>query len=289
MLCSGCCGSVGRSAARRSGSGAGAAWSPRCSGGKSRSGMAARTVPGTAPPAAASAGLGSRRSRMIEVRIGPGPDRHRYSAAARPAGRPLADTAPPLSPAGTPIPARQHRGHRAPLYRDTALPCESHSARIPLLRVSILGGSSPNDQDWGCCSRCGCTWCGPGGGQKPPKGWQPSRPRDLQEELCLQRAEHTSRCGYRDSAGTDTAKALPAAPQPGAALKRHTEMPQPGQTPPTAQKDPKEQLALPGMEAQTVCRGAQTAVPVSDLPELPDIESQSVYFGDASKSEVQAG
>ncbi|XP_074388669.1 uncharacterized protein LOC141727048 isoform X2 [Zonotrichia albicollis] len=77
--------------------------------------------------------------------------------------------------------------------------------------------------------------------------------------------------------------------RPGAALNRHTEMPQPGQTPPTAQKDPKEQLALPGMEAQTVCRGAQTAVPVSDLPELPGIESQAVYFGDASKSDVQLG
>ncbi|KAL9850559.1 uncharacterized protein GJ701_006080 isoform 6-T12 [Geothlypis trichas] len=47
------------------------------------------------------------------------------------------------------------------------------------------------------------------------------------------------------------------------------EMLQPGQTPPTAQKDPKEPLALPGMEAQAVYRGPQTAVPVSDLPELP--------------------
>ncbi|XP_074387507.1 uncharacterized protein LOC141726498 [Zonotrichia albicollis] len=288
MLCSGCCGSVGRSAARRSGSGAGAAWSPRCSGGKSRCGMAARTVPGTAPPAAASAGLGSRRSRMIEVRIGPGPDRHRYSAAARPAGRPLADTAPPLSPAGTPIPVRQHRGHRAPLYRDTALPCEpqrphppapcQHPRGIPAERPG-LGLLLP--------LRLYPVWAW----RRPeaPEGLAALRPWDLQEELCLQRAEHTSRCGYRDSAGTDTAKALPAAPQPGAALNRHMEMPQPGQTPPTAQKDPKEQLALPGMEAQTVCRGAQTAVPVSDLPELPGIESQAVYFGDASKSDVQPG
>ncbi|XP_063006422.1 nascent polypeptide-associated complex subunit alpha, muscle-specific form-like [Melospiza melodia melodia] len=95
--------------------------------------------------------------------------------------------------------------------------------------------------------------------------------------------------GYRDIAGTDTAKALPVAPQPGAALNRYVEMPQPGQTPPTAQKDHKEQLALPGMEARAVCRGAQTAAPVSDLSQLPDIESQAVYLGHASKSEVQVG
>ncbi|XP_074388686.1 uncharacterized protein LOC141727048 isoform X4 [Zonotrichia albicollis] len=92
-----------------------------------------------------------------------------------------------------------------------------------------------------------------------------------------------------DDRGENRTRTRPASLQPGAALNRHTEMPQPGQTPPTAQKDPKEQLALPGMEAQTVCRGAQTAVPVSDLPELPGIESQAVYFGDASKSDVQLG
>ncbi|KAL9850555.1 uncharacterized protein GJ701_006080 isoform 2-T8 [Geothlypis trichas] len=40
------------------------------------------------------------------------------------------------------------------------------------------------------------------------------------EELCLQYAEHTSRHGHRDSAGTDPATALPVAPQPGAALNR---------------------------------------------------------------------
>ncbi|XP_059321986.1 nascent polypeptide-associated complex subunit alpha, muscle-specific form-like [Ammospiza nelsoni] len=342
---------------RRSGSGvaAGAAWGPRCSGGKIRSRTDAgtepgtatpavaiaglgshrgwviearlspgsdrhrcrgeeplrygcyRTEPGAAPPAAASAGRGSRRGRMIEVGWGPGPDRHRYrrrfpgaapgsrletgragewpvaapgppgprrslSAAARPAGRPLADTAPLLSPAGTPSPARQRRGHRAPQYRDTALPCESHSARIPPLRVRILGGSPPNDRGWGRCSRCGCARCGPGGGQKPPKRWQPSRPLGSAggavPAACRTHVPVWAP-GYRDSAGTDTAEALPVAPQPGAALNRHTEIPQPGQTPPTAQKDPKEQRALPGVETRTVCRGAQTAVPVSDLPELP--------------------
>ncbi|KAM3677307.1 uncharacterized protein VK521_017768 isoform 1-T1 [Ammospiza maritima maritima] len=267
--------------------------------------MAARTEPGAAP--AASAGRGSRRGLMIEVGSGPGPDRHRYrrrfpgaapgsrletgragespvaapgppgprrplSAAALPAGRPLADTAPLLSPAGTPSPARQRRGHRAPLYRDTALPCESHSARIPPLRVRILGGSPPNDRGWGRCSRCGCARCGPGGGQKPPKRWQPSRPLGSAggavPAACRTHVPVWAP-GYRDSAGTDTAEALPVAPQPGAALNRHTEIPQPGQTPPTAQKDPKEQRALPGVEARTVCRGAHTAVPVSDLPELP--------------------
>ncbi|XP_057899382.1 uncharacterized protein LOC131095525 [Melospiza georgiana] len=171
-----------------------------------------------------------------------------------------------------PLTARQRRGHRAPLYRDTALPCESHSARIPPLRVRIPGGSPPNDRGWGRCSRCGCTQCGPGGGQKPPKGWQPSRPLGSAggavPAACRTHVPVWAP-GYRDSAGTDTAEALPVAPQPGAALNRHTEIAQPRQTPPTAQKDPEEQRALPGMEARAVCRGAQTAVPVSDLPELP--------------------
>ncbi|RMC02964.1 hypothetical protein DUI87_20157 [Hirundo rustica rustica] len=52
--------------------------------------------------------------------------------------------------------------------------------------------------------------------------------------------------GFRGSAGMDTDKGLPATPQPGAALNRHPEMLQPGQTPPTAQNYPEEQLALPG-------------------------------------------
>ncbi|KAL9850406.1 uncharacterized protein GJ701_005990 isoform 1-T6 [Geothlypis trichas] len=53
-----CCGSVCRSAARRSGCGAAAAWSPRCSGGKSRSGTGAGTEPGAAAPVPAGAETG---------------------------------------------------------------------------------------------------------------------------------------------------------------------------------------------------------------------------------------
>ncbi|XP_063006419.1 uncharacterized protein LOC134415023 [Melospiza melodia melodia] len=255
--------------------------------------MGAGTEPGTAAPSPAGARLGSylgsgpwgvgammvpgrqEDGASLEQPLAPGPHRHRrsLSAAARPAGRPLADTAPLLSPTGTPSPltARQHRGHRAPLYRDTALPCESHSAHIPPLRDRIPGGSPPNERGWGRCSRCGCAWCVPGGGQKPPQGWQPSRPLGSAggavPAACRTHVPVWAP-GYRDSAGTDTAEALPVAPQPGAALNRYVETPQPGQTPPTAQKDPKEQRALPGMEARAVCRGPQTAVPVSDLPEL---------------------
>ncbi|XP_063253762.1 uncharacterized protein LOC134550822 isoform X3 [Prinia subflava] len=42
---------------------------------------------------------------------------------------------------------------------------------------------------------------------------------------------------------------------------RHPEMLQPGQSPLTAQKQPKEQLECLGMSARWVCRGAQTAIP----------------------------
>ncbi|XP_063253761.1 uncharacterized protein LOC134550822 isoform X2 [Prinia subflava] len=67
--------------------------------------------------------------------------------------------------------------------------------------------------------------------------------------------------GCPGSAGMDTDQGLPAAPRPGAALHRHPEMLQPGQSPLTAQKQPKEQLECLGMSARWVCRGAQTAIP----------------------------
>ncbi|KAM3677231.1 uncharacterized protein VK521_017698 isoform 1-T2 [Ammospiza maritima maritima] len=185
--------------------------------------------------AAASAGLGSRRGRMIEVGLGPGLDRHRYRKMALPwsshwftagngKGRGIACGSPGTESA-SPLPQRRRPSRRAPpgghdtapqpcgdteppsrpgSTAATALPCESHSAHIPPLRVRIPGGSPPNERGWGRCSRCGCARCGPGGEQKPPKGWQPLRPWDLREELCLQRAEHTSRCGHR---GTGTALA----------------------------------------------------------------------------------
>ncbi|KAL9850558.1 uncharacterized protein GJ701_006080 isoform 5-T11 [Geothlypis trichas] len=144
-----CCGSVCRSAARRSGSGAAAAWSPRCSGGQSCSGTGAGTEPGAAAPAPAGAELGSRR------------------------------------------------------------------------------GSGP----WGAGAMTGAG---------PPEKWRFA--------------------GAAPGSRLETARGC---------SQQAAEMLQPGQTPPTAQKDPKEPLALPGMEAQAVYRGPQTAVPVSDLPELP--------------------
>ncbi|XP_063247605.1 uncharacterized protein LOC134547494 isoform X7 [Prinia subflava] len=61
--------------------------------------------------------------------------------------------------------------------------------------------------------------------------------------------------------GTGTAEGLPAAPGPGAALHKHLEMLQPGQSPRTSQKHPQEQLECLGMSARLVCRGAQTAIP----------------------------
>ncbi|XP_059322545.1 myosin IC heavy chain-like [Ammospiza nelsoni] len=147
--------------------------------------MGAATEPGAAPPAAASAGLGSRRGRMIEVGSGPGPDRHRY--------------------------------------RMTALPWSS----------SWITAGNGKGRGIACGS--------PGTPRTPP----------------LPQRRRPSRGAPPGGHG--------AAPQP----RGDTEPGPAAPRPPTAQKGPKEQRALPGMEARTVCRGAQTAVPVSDLPELP--------------------
>ncbi|KAL9850548.1 uncharacterized protein GJ701_006080 isoform 1-T7 [Geothlypis trichas] len=247
-----CCGSVCRSAARRSGSGAAAAWSPRCSGGQSCSGTGAGTEPGAAAPAPAGAELGSRRGSGpwgAGAMTGAGPpEKWRFAGAAPgsrletgragespcgspgtsrapplpqwrrpPRGAALADTAPLLSPAGAPSPPPSApaapRARRLPLRR-------GRGVRIPLLRVRIPGGSPPSDRGcscWGRCSRCSCAWRRP----EAPEGLPPPYVLGIcREELCLQYAEHTSRHGHRDSAGTDPATALPVAPQPGAALNR---------------------------------------------------------------------
>ncbi|XP_071274012.1 uncharacterized protein [Agelaius tricolor] len=234
-----------------------------------------RCFPGVVP------GLRLETGRAGELPVAaPGPHwpRHSLSAATCPVGRPLADTALPLSPRGDTEPApprpRQHRGHRAPLYRDTAIPCESQSAHILLLRLRIPGESPPSDR--GCSAEAAAPAAavpgvGPEEARSPRRTGSPHALGSAGGAVPAACQTHVPAwtLGYRDSAGADTAKALPVAPQPGAALNRQVETPQPGQTPPTAQKDSKEQLALPGMEARAVCRGPQTAVPISDLPELP--------------------
>nr|XP_041569809.1 translation initiation factor IF-2-like [Taeniopygia guttata] len=112
---------------------------------------------------------------------------------------------------------------------------------------------------------------------EPPKGREHLRSLARQGRSCralpvarsVPNARPGTGTGAPDSAGTDTAEGLPVAPRPGAAPHRHAGMLQPGQAPPTAQRDPRERLASPGNGGTAVCRGALTAIPVSDLPELP--------------------
>ncbi|XP_072785713.1 uncharacterized protein [Taeniopygia guttata] len=112
---------------------------------------------------------------------------------------------------------------------------------------------------------------------EPPKGRERLRSLAPQGGSCRARPVARSVPNARpgtgtaapDSAGTDTAEGLPVAPRPGAAPHRHAGMLQPGQTAPTAQRDPRERLASPGNGGAAICRGALTAIPVSDLHELP--------------------
>ncbi|XP_072778115.1 uncharacterized protein [Taeniopygia guttata] len=112
---------------------------------------------------------------------------------------------------------------------------------------------------------------------EPPEGREHLRSLARQGRSCRARpvarsvtnARPGTGTGAPDSAGTDAAQGLPVAPRPGAAPHRRAGMLQPGQTAPTAQRDPRERLASPGNGGTAVCRGALTAIPVSDLPELP--------------------
>ncbi|XP_030134094.3 uncharacterized protein [Taeniopygia guttata] len=200
----------------------------------------------------------------------PGPHRHHRSrsAASGPAGghgaapQPPQDAEPPRpgSPVATALPCEQQRLPPPPRVRIPRDPRRTGGVAalgllLPLRLCPVRGWRSP----------------------EPPQGRDHLLSLALQGRSCralpvarsVPNARPGTGTGAPDSAGTDTAKGLPVAPQPGTALNRHAGMLQPGQTPPTAQKDPKERLALPGNGGTAVCRGALTAIPVSDLPELP--------------------
>ncbi|XP_072779102.1 uncharacterized protein [Taeniopygia guttata] len=112
---------------------------------------------------------------------------------------------------------------------------------------------------------------------EPPEGREHLRSLARQGRSCRARpvarsvtnARPGTGTGAPDSAGTDAAEGLPVALRPGAAPHRRAGMLQPGQTAPTARRNPRERLASPGNGGTAVCRGALTAIPVSDLPELP--------------------
>ncbi|RLV63833.1 hypothetical protein DV515_00017866 [Chloebia gouldiae] len=192
----------------------------------------------------------------------PGLHRHRRSrsAASGPAG---GHGAAPLSPRDADPP-------RPGSPAASALPCEQQR-RIP-------AAAPPNER--GCGAAAGSSRSAgaaapapsvPGAGLE--EAGSPER-RTAPPVLGLGRGGAAGTCPWPaasptrvparapDSAGTDTAQGLPVAPRPGAAPGWHAGMLQPGQTPPTAQKDPGERLALPG-------NGGTGPIPLSDLPELP--------------------
>ncbi|XP_068038862.1 spidroin-2-like [Anomalospiza imberbis] len=229
-------------------------------GGKSRSGTGAVAAAGAGgrgrAPAAAGAGSRARQEDGASLeqaldrgwkRAGQGdrPCRPRdpigTAAPSAPPPAPRADTEPRHSPRGMPSPG-------SPVA--TALPCERQRPPPP----PSCPHPPPNER--GCSAVAGSSRSAgaaapaplvPGAGleeaRSPRKAGSTSCAWGLQGRSCPWHAEGVG-TGVPDS--TDTAKRLPAAPRPGAALNRHAGMLQPRQMPLTAQKDPEEWLALPG-------------------------------------------